>query len=101
MTNNEIIKALEICLNGDYTKSQILVCEKCPLADEGDCTDLLKQDALSLINRQKEEIEMLENGLAISKKEIRRYITSCKAVRDEAIKEFAERLEKKIFPLKM
>lgn len=55
MTDNEIIKALNCCMNAD--------CINCPRwTDEwysGMCNDFLK-DVLDLINRQKAEIERLE-----------------------------------------
>ena len=55
-TDEEIIKALECCVNG---KSIVEVCSRCPFFLDGNCTDLLKQNALALINRQKAEIEKL------------------------------------------
>ena len=52
MTDNEIIKALECCVNNQY-------CWLCILKDrEDDCHDISKS-ALDLINRQKTEIERL------------------------------------------
>ena len=52
MTDNEIIKALECCVNNQY-------CWLCILKDrEDDCHDILKS-ALDLINRQNAEIEKL------------------------------------------
>ena len=57
MTDNEIIKALEICLSD-------LDCPKCPYVDyEGDelCSVKMLKDALHLINRQNAEIERLES----------------------------------------
>lgn len=51
--------------------------------------DFLKQ----FINRQKAEVERLENSLAISKKETRRYAAQCQTIRSETAKELAERLE--------
>ena len=87
MTDEQIIKALECC------KSNINLCNSCPMDQEkkDDCTCgmFLAEYAISLINRQKAEIERLENSLAISKKETKRYAQK----RAEAIKEFAERLK--------
>lgn len=56
MTENEIIKALERC-SIDYN------CGDCPYyyKDEGCCPDMLMNDALDLINRQKSEIEELQH----------------------------------------
>ena len=52
MTDNEIIKALECCVN-------LLPCEECHLGRDFNCRDNLLENALSLINRQKAEIERL------------------------------------------
>lgn len=46
-------------------------------------------------NRLKAEIERLENSLAISKKETRRYAAQCQTIRSDVAKEFAERLKSK------
>ena len=53
MTDNEIIKALEICISGD--------CDLCSCKCEnvGDCRDALNKKSLDLINHQKAEIERL------------------------------------------
>jgi hypothetical protein len=59
MTDNEIIKALECCINDD--------CEDCPFYGEnapdvyGNCVQNTKRNALDLINRQKAEIEMMRS----------------------------------------
>ena len=94
MTDNEIIKALECCnRNGS--------CSKCPydrasFEHEPDCASAMTADALDLINRQKAEIERLENSLAISKKETRRYAAQYQTIRSDVAKEFAEELKKDI-----
>lgn len=86
MTDNEIIKVLECCIDG--------LCRECPLSKSELCGDsFVMEDALALINRQKAEIERLENSLAISKKETKRYVAQCQTIRSDAIKEFAERLK--------
>ena len=59
MTDNEIIKALECCINEDGTK-----CNECPY--DRYCEMLgnkMLNDTLDLINRQKAEIERLEYAL--------------------------------------
>ena len=60
MTDNEIIKALECCMD-----KSIMSCQECPIRME--ChnyeTDI-KKEALDLINRQKAEIEFLKNELS-------------------------------------
>lgn len=63
MTDNEIVKALEICECG--------YCDihKCPyrhIEDIDKCTSKLAGDALSLIERQKAEIDTLKMLLSTS-----------------------------------
>ena len=108
MTDNEIIKALECCVNNQY-------CWLCILKDrEDDCHDILKS-ALDLINRQKAEIarlravqgsidnfardlckERLLKGKAIADfEDLQEYIRKEKS---KAIREFAKRLKKKTYP---
>lgn len=54
----QIIKALECCTyGGDITKSQAEVCSPCPYFHEGNCTDILKENALSLIKELTEQVE--------------------------------------------
>ena len=56
MTDNEIIKALELCAN-----RTIHSCKSCPCNSSGcACNEKLNGGALDLINRQKEKIEELE-----------------------------------------
>ncbi len=85
MTEKEIVEALLHCA-GDNNS-----CKSCALYDVNDedceCSRTLKREAVDLINRQKAEIERLtelEQGC---------YVTGYKNIRDEAIKEFAERLK--------
>lgn len=87
MTDNDIIKVLECCLNLDCKKSPMEICDPCPYFHEGNCTYLLKENALNLINRQKAEIERLEKQLD---SKCDRCIARDRA---EAIKEFAEKLK--------
>jgi hypothetical protein len=102
MTDNEIIKALEICGKGImFSKHD---CKKCPYYVELNCETKCKQNALDLINRQKAEIERFEreNKNAFDKwkrldeRTKERYAdlyeeAKC-VVRADAVKEFAERL---------
>ena len=83
MTDNEIIKALECCKKDD--------CYNCP-NDFGNCYANLAGFALDLINRQKAEIERLQETICMLTKTGRFY----SKVRAEAIKEFAERLKETI-----
>lgn len=69
MTDNEIMKALELC-----SKITVQNCKLCPY-NRGrgfDCNERLNKEALDLINRQKAEIE---------------------TTRTKVIKEFAEKLK--------
>lgn len=83
MTDEDIKKALVCCCCG-VTKC---VCNECPIRYRESCLDDLPKIALDLINRQQAEIERLNGNLfTIS--------DACMQRRNEAIKEFAERLRK-------
>ena len=105
MTDNEIIKALECCSNAD--------CVNCPKWSEewysGMCSDFLPM-VLDLINRQRAEIERLQDeieeknntitflkdqavGWSIDFCNLKKKVETTKA---EAIKEFVERLKSEI-----
>lgn len=65
MTDNEIIKGLECCY-------QTLCCEECPYNSKNNtyirlkyvlCNDVLMNDIIGLISRQKAEIEKLKEAL--------------------------------------
>ena len=83
MTDNEIIKALEVCT------SELQDCVLCPLLDNCDPL-VLDGQALDLINRQQAEIERLK----IENQALRSAANSCKLhyneARAEAVKEFVE-----------
>lgn len=82
MNDEEIKKCLEYCV----AKGQ---CKKCPLDKELLCFPVLEKNALDLINRQQAEIERLNGNLfTIS--------NACMQRRNEAIKEFAERLRLRV-----
>lgn len=65
MTDNEIIKALECCSDDEPR-----FCSVCPYylqdKDNDYCREDMNKDALSLINRQKAEIETLKMLLSTS-----------------------------------
>ena len=102
MTDNDIVKALACCYNGNQ-------CAKsCPYNDGDDdcveCTSALARDTLdlinryrNLINRQKAEIERLkdynENLLEANVGLSCGLLDEIKRARAEAIKEFAERVK--------
>ena len=61
MTDNEIVKALECCIDC-YPED----CRECPYVEcttRKGCADEMITDALALINRQKETIEQLQTAL--------------------------------------
>lgn len=87
MTDNEIIKALE-CLRGNAFD-----CGECPYCScyPAPCEQQVAKDVLSLINRQKEEIERLKNHdlqVEVSEKLERE-------IKAEAVKEFTDRLKER------
>lgn len=57
MTDNKLIKALECCSGDGYT------CTGCVLRNELPCGKALSRAALSLINRQKADIERMERRI--------------------------------------
>lgn len=84
MTDNEIVKALECCVNGERGNK----CRGCEVATG--CKSLLLRESLDLIKSQKAEIESMENCERI-------LICQLAEERDKAIKEFAERLKETKF----
>lgn len=100
MGDKDIIKALQICIDGEE------LCNDCPWYETDLCLVEIKRAALDLIIRQKAEIERLqkENSenfnkwLILDKRTQERYAElyeeSKGVVRTEAIKEFAEKLKK-------
>ena len=97
-TDNEIIKALECCISGEECD-----CLLCPLHDEEFCTDERNRAELDLINRQKAEIERLQEHNNILICRVDDIVYECDCAKQEAIKEFAERLKEEpikcAFPL--
>ena len=67
---------------------------ECPYEHGQECIRTLMLDALSLINRQKAEIEMLKTNLSV---ELENFASEYdNKIKSEAIKEFAERLQSKL-----
>ena len=87
MIDNEIIKALE----WNISKFGEEVCFG--YMDKDGCKKVNAKDVLDIINRQKAEIEILNNN--ISSMAVTMH-NSAKATRNEAIKWFAERLKEEI-----
>ena len=88
MDHNETKKALECCVAETED-----ACVLCPLHDERWCVSIRNNATLDLINRYEAEIERLENSLAISKKETKRYVANYETIKADAVKEFAEKLK--------
>lgn len=90
MTDNEIIKAFEVCYIDRYGD-----CSDCPFCNEDmECTSVadnnLLNEVFELINRQKAENERLQTRVG---ELIRQYNNDIGKVKSEVIKEFAERLK--------
>lgn len=105
MTDDEIIKALECC---DFT--DIKACEECPLYNTFDCSFVIIDKTLDLVNQQKAEIERLaarfndypvktlidNNNMMCSKSSEdydKWFFNVSKDISYQAIKEFADRLK--------
>ena len=109
MTDDEIIKALECCCFTD-----IKACEECPLYHTFDCSFVIIDKTLDLVNRQNAEIERLkqenkeycEDNRIIAyqrnqrDKEIRALHNQLnglnfmdKQIKTESVKKFAEKLK--------
>lgn len=82
MTDSEIIKALDRCIKTEYISD----CAKCEMF-AFDCKDKLIFDALSLITRQKAEIEKVKSIYNSFQAEL-----DC--AKSEARREFAEKIHK-------
>jgi phage-related minor tail protein len=99
MTDNDIVKALECC-------NDLQWCGHCPLQGKEYCKDVLSDNTLDLINRQKAEIEAWKHyynecltDLKNAHAEIEKLKKGWKAdviltanVKSEAYKEFAEKV---------
>lgn len=92
MTDNEIIRCLRHCRAGD--------CENCKSLNVCDATFSFHKEALNLINRQKAEIERLQESgkeaISCFTRMESLYKIKCKELevaKSEAIKDFAERLK--------
>lgn len=92
LTDNEIVKGLEICSNNGE-------CKECPInphhGNYGYCTSLAIKAALDLINRLQVKNQRLTTAHPKTIESIKKMRDKAKA---EAYKEFAERLKKKYKP---
>ena len=93
MTDNEIIKALECCVDDSKGIPQCAVCQYHINDYQGYCADDLMEQSLSLINRQKAEIERLQAEYTRACAERDARICTADFFKAEAIKEFAEMLK--------
>ena len=87
LTPEEVKKASECCIKPTRD------CENCPYFKEEECFDIAKRVALNLIVCQQAEIERLNNNISAMATTLS---NSAKATRNEAIKEFVERLKQKV-----
>lgn len=91
MTDNEIIKSLEICVNGGKCKDCYINPHR---GNYGYCTSLALKEAFGLINRQKAEIEELTE---LAGKRFDDFASEYDSkMKSKAIKEFAENLKQDI-----
>ena len=90
LKRDEIIKALECCTyGGDFNKSQVEVCSPCPYFTEGNCTDVLKENALFLIN------ELIE-GIKSRDDTISRFVETMPLVKADTLRELQIRLTREV-----
>ena len=92
MTDNEIIKALELCIRGDKGD-----CSLCPMKDDDCCKYDILTESLDLIIRKKAEIERLHIEAEYWEAEAKEARADIDQAVAEAIKEFAERLKRTPF----
>lgn len=94
LTDSEIVKALECCSRTDGYG-----CEDCPYGAEDKCSINSKRDAIDLINRLQKELAkpiLATRDLKVSFERIYRIGEEkalVQALKAEAYKEFAEKLE--------
>ena len=95
MTDEQIIKALECCIAQENCEK--VSCEICPYDRVYDCKEVMLQNTLDLIYRQKAEIEKLGNqNTILLKSKCKKINAATKVIKSEAIKEFAERLKEEL-----
>ena len=96
MTDEQIIKAVDVCRNPD-------TCRGCPYHElyTAGCVAMLMKDVFDLINRQKAEIERLKRDVVIHEhvheESNAAYQILVKQAKSEVIKEFAKRLKSQAY----
>ena len=103
LTDNEIIKALDICSKSTNGCSHSkYTCEDCYLNGQPMCSSVLLQDAIDLHARQQAKIEEFMKETAVTTliddavvytPTLEDYYKFKKKFKSEAVKEFAERLK--------
>ena len=94
LTDNETKKALECCTTRDG-------CKSCPRSYNGEMcrgdtpTEMIR-DALDLINRLEAEVERLQKAVEVQEIMLSNQDYMIKKAKTEAVKEFAERVDKEI-----
>ena len=86
MTGEQVIKALDICVNG-------FACKECPLEGDVECCEVLREKALEIIKSQKAEIENLESRIFALNDTKETLMESQEIYWKNKVKEFAERLK--------
>lgn len=96
MTDNEIIKALECCIEFTTKQDGFHYCEDCHFNDDIHCDETLSKNALDLINRQRAEIERLKKAVEVQEIMLSNQDYMIKKARSEAIKECIEKVKEEI-----
>lgn len=91
MTDNQIIEALKYCVKNPYACTDCLY-----VKNSGPCVTNDPKILFNLINRQKSEIERLNNDLRIWKDIAYRETGYVEIAKADAIKEFADRFHTKL-----
>lgn len=100
MTDNEIIKAMQCVIGKDVNCSECTYQKVLPFPS---CRNMCAKNALDLINRQKAEIERLNEKITAKDENNYYFMGQLRLAREklliaksEAIKKFAERLKEKL-----
>ena len=90
LTDKEIVKALELCLENDFTERN---CKHCPYEDDRlNCMDNMLEDTIDLINRLQADSKRLKKVQMQLDDALKMY----HVIKAEAYKEFAEKYKDQI-----